>query len=87
MSNPYLYHPKVTHPNLPNDIPQMRSQAFQMPFYFGGSQVPINLGLKKGSYSGSGFVGDKPPKYTDGKYHILKQELTKGKGIYMPSRK
>lgn len=31
---------KVTHPNVPNDIVQMRSGGSQTPFYFGGSQVP-----------------------------------------------
>lgn len=56
------YNPKVSHPNMSNDIPQMMSACCQKPFFFGGSQVPINLGLPKKSYSGSGFVGDAPPK-------------------------
>lgn len=54
------YSPKVANPTMSNDIPQMRSAVYQKPFYFGGSQVPVNLGLSKQSYSGSGFVGDKP---------------------------
>jgi hypothetical protein len=54
------YNPKVVNPNMSNNIPQMRSEAFQKPFYFGASQVPINLALTKQSYSGSGFVGNKP---------------------------
>lgn len=73
-----MYFPKVEHPNMSNNIPQMKSECFQKPFYFGGSQVPVNLGLPKQSYSGSGFVGDAPPKYTNGKYHILKQGLGVG---------
>jgi hypothetical protein len=31
---------KVTHPNVSNDIVQMQSGGRQVPFYFGGSQVP-----------------------------------------------
>lgn len=54
------YSPKVANPTMSNNIPQMRSACFQKPFYFGGSFVPVNLGLPKQSYSGSGFVGDKP---------------------------
>jgi hypothetical protein len=56
------YNPKVFHPEMSNNIPQMRSSCFQKPFFFGGSQVPVNLGLSKQSYSGAGFVGDAPPK-------------------------
>lgn len=46
-----------------NNIPQMRSTEYQPPFFFGGSQIPSALGLKKGSYSGSGFTGSEPTKY------------------------
>jgi hypothetical protein len=44
----YNYHPKVEHPN--SDLYQMESQ--QPSFYFGGSQIPINLHLDS---HGSGF--------------------------------
>jgi len=44
----YNYNPKVTHPNAV--IPQMASASHQPPFFFGGSQIPVNLGIK-----GSGF--------------------------------
>jgi hypothetical protein len=43
----YNYRPKVEHPN--KVFPQMESDGFQTPFYFGGSQVPINLGIHEGS--------------------------------------
>ena len=43
----YNYHPKVEHPN--KVFPQMTSDGFQKPFFFGGSQVPVNLGLATGS--------------------------------------
>ena len=37
------YNPKLSHPFA--HLPQMKSQK---PFYFGGSQVPVNLaGLRK----------------------------------------
>jgi hypothetical protein len=37
------YNPKVLHPNL--DFIQSRSDWMNPPFYLGGSQVPVNLGL------------------------------------------
>lgn len=43
----YNYHPKVAHPN--KIFPQMESGEFQKPFFFGGSQVPENLGITTGS--------------------------------------
>lgn len=51
------YNPKVSNPRLSNNIPQMRSEEFQTPFFFGGSQTPIALGLPAGSFSGSGMKG------------------------------
>jgi len=73
---------KVTHPNASENIPQLRSECLQKPFYFGGSQVPSNLGLSKQLFSGAGFVGDKPPRQrVDSGYHILKVGSTEGKGM------
>lgn len=46
---------KVQNPNVPNDIPPMESGGFQVPFYFGGSQVPVNLGIDSNEISGSGI--------------------------------
>lgn len=46
MSNPYAYYPKILHPELTYDIPQLKSLGSQAPFYFGGSQVPENSGQK-----------------------------------------
>lgn len=34
----------------------MRSEGFQKPFFFGGSQTPVSLGLSQSSFSGSGMV-------------------------------
>jgi len=49
------YNPKVSNPYLSNSITQMRSNDMQTPFFFGGSQVPIDLELPAGSFSGSGM--------------------------------
>lgn len=54
------YNPKVSHPWLSNNIPQMRSNDLQKPFYFGGAQAPISLGLPPNSFSGSGFSKGTP---------------------------
>jgi len=47
MSGVYNNWVKVNNPYMSNDIIQMRSNEFQTPFYFGGSQVPINLGIEE----------------------------------------
>jgi hypothetical protein len=49
------YNPKVAHPYMSNNIPQMRSEELQVPFFFGGSQVPNELMLKPNTFSGSGL--------------------------------
>lgn len=43
----YNYRPKVDNPH--KIFYQMESGEFQPPFYFGGSQVPINLNVAHGS--------------------------------------
>jgi|LakMenEpi03Aug12_release.lakeMendotaPanAssembly.Ray.scaffolds.fasta_scaffold256878_2 hypothetical protein len=43
----YNYQPKVASPN--KVFHQMESGEYQKPFYFGGSQVPISLGISTGS--------------------------------------
>ena len=43
----YNYHPKVTHPN--TIFPQMASGGYQVPFFFGGSNIPSDLGMMHGS--------------------------------------
>jgi len=88
------YNPKVEHPFMSNNIPQMRSQAFQKPFYFGGSQVPTNLGLIKGDFSGSGFTGDAPqrsmPVMRDNGQpinRVLKYPNKVGSGVQLPIKR
>jgi hypothetical protein len=48
------FNPKVANPN--KMLSQMTSGELQTPFYFGGSQVPLDLGLSPKTYSGSGFT-------------------------------
>jgi hypothetical protein len=43
---------KVGHPNVSNNIVQMRSAGFQAPFIAGGNSVAYYLG-KKGNYADS----------------------------------
>ena len=47
VSGIYNFHPKVVEPN--KIFYQMESGEYQVPFYFGGSQVPINLHVAHGS--------------------------------------
>ena len=49
----YSYWPKVNHPNA--EFRQMTSGGYQPPFFFGGSQVPVNLGLDTHEIAGSGI--------------------------------
>jgi hypothetical protein len=59
------YNPKVSNPNMTNSIPQMRSWKNQTPFFFGGAQTPIALGLPQSSFNGSGLgLGVKPSNET-----------------------
>jgi len=44
MSGIYNYHIKLDHLN--EQLPQMSSEMYRPPFYFGGSQVPVNLGFE-----------------------------------------
>lgn len=45
---------KVQNPTMSNEIPQMESNGSQTPFYFGGSQVPSNLGLQNTTHMVNG---------------------------------
>ena len=59
MSGYYNYHPTIDEPQ----SFQVQTASQQKPFYFGGSQVPINLGLKP-QMIGEGI----------GKKHLLKTQ-------------
>lgn len=55
MSGVYNNWFKVQHPDISNNITPMESGGFQKPFFFGGSQVPVNLGIEENHISGSGL--------------------------------
>jgi hypothetical protein len=44
------YNPRMFRDRLPAD------QSVSKPFFFGGSQIPTDLGLSKSQYSGSGMT-------------------------------
>jgi hypothetical protein len=67
----YNYNPKVL--NSSNMLPQMISESYKPPFYFGGSQIPLALNV---FIDGSGF---KTP-YTSS-LQKKKMVLTKGTGL------
>ena len=71
MSGVYQNWLKVQNPNMSNNIVPMESGGFQPPFFFGGSQIPINLGIDN-SIKGEGIHGYRKT--------VFKQEK-KGKGI------
>lgn len=50
------FNPAVLYPYSSYNKIQRESEGFRKPFYFGGSQVPINLGLSQHQFSGSGFM-------------------------------
>jgi len=41
-----MYFPKILHPHSKEVKLQTLSEGFKKPFYFGGSQVPIALGIR-----------------------------------------
>ena len=47
----YNYNPKVLHAD--EMLPQMTSEGFKPPFYFGGSQIPTAININ--GVMGSGF--------------------------------
>jgi hypothetical protein len=67
----YGYNPKVAHPN--TIFAQMKSNTMQPDFFFGGSQVPINLGLPA---HGNGLRSHYKPALTQ-----MKQLSTQGRGL------
>ena len=66
----YGYFPKIQHQD--NILSQMTSNTMQPPFYFGGSQVPVNLTL----IHGSGFQTQYKPSLTS-----MKSLGTQGRGL------
>ena len=67
----YNYNPKVTQPN--TIFPQMASASLQPSFFFGGSQVPVNLGYGD-HMNGEGFHAHSLEQ--------MKYQPINGRGIY-----
>lgn len=71
----YNYHPKVAHPNAIFPV-QMASDTEQPPFFFGGSQVPMNLGMM----SGSGILKPVKTLYKNS-IRVKEEQSAKGRGL------
>ena len=70
-SGTYQYWPKVVNPHA--IIPQMTSDTQLPPFFFGGSQVPVNLGIM----TGGGFK-----KRFKSSLHKADSEALYGRGLH-----
>lgn len=86
-SGTYHYWPKVANPNA--IIPQMDSDTQQPPFFFGGSQVPTNLGIHTGSGIRTNYISHieemknlNPSSHSTGKG--ISTTVKKGSKIYLP---
>lgn len=75
---------KVQNPNTSNDIVGMESGGYQKPFYFGGSQVPVNLGINN-SIQGGGMskVNFKPVLQGKGVQNSLHKKYS---NIHLPRK-
>jgi hypothetical protein len=83
----YNYRPKVEHPN--KLFHQMDSDTMRPTFYFGGSQVPVNLGIEhydsmKTPYSFSGNGIKQIPMKGHGLGVGLKTTHNKNDNIKLP---
>lgn len=73
---------KVQNPDMPNNVLPMESGGYQKPFYFGGSQVPVNLGVNEKVGSGINKKTDfLPSKLGKG---IQGTSMSKSSNIHMP---
>ena len=83
MTGVYNYHPKVENPTMSNNIPQMRDEALQKPFFFGGSQVPVNLGINQ-DISGTGLNKKSKVKNNSQSKLSQKTSINRSSNILMP---
>lgn len=86
-----MYNPKVSMPFLSNNIPQMRSEAFQPRFYFGGAQSPNDLHLRKGTFSGSGAMVQRcscegPPITLTKSSPVIKMKGHNNRKVFVPRK-
>jgi len=50
-----MFYPKIQDPTSRQVKIQTESEGFKKPFYFGGSQVPVALGISRDTMTGSGL--------------------------------
>jgi hypothetical protein len=67
-----MFHAKVLNPNLPHNIPQMRSGEFQPRFIAGGNQTAYYLGLR-----GNNITSPMPQTNTYSTYERIIKEHTR----------
>lgn len=85
-SGTYSYHPKVAHEN--KVFSQMTSAGYQKPFFFGGSQVPLNLGIPIGSGLTTPYISHTAHKKVLGMSgRGINTTVQKNHKIYLPTGK
>lgn len=67
-----MFNPKVLHPHLNNNIPQMRSGEYQPRFIAGGNQTAYYLGLR-----GNNITSEMPKTDTYSTYEKIIKKHTK----------
>lgn len=67
-----MFNPKVLHPHLTNNIPQMKSGEFQPRFIAGGNQTAYYLGLR-----GNNITNEIPQTDTYSTYEKIIKKHTK----------
>lgn len=83
-SGTYNYHPKVANEN--KVYSQMLSEGYQKPFFFGGSQVPINLGISTGSGISTPYISHSEHKKVLGmEGRGIATTVQKNHKIYLPT--
>ncbi len=77
---------KVQHPTQSNDIIPMMSGGLQTPFFFGGSQVPVNLDIDEHRLTGSGIADYSKMNFMPMRKGIMRQDTNfhKASNIHLP---
>jgi len=87
MSGFYSNWTKIQNPDFTNNNVQMQSGGSQVPFYFGGSNVPTALGIDAHIISGSGINSVKKYDFHPIGVGKIKQTTTiSGGNIHIPRK-
>ena len=82
-SGTYGYFPKVLNPK--GDLIQTASEGNQPPFFFGGSQVPLNFGISTGSGFRTRYISHKNEMHSlPATGRGIKTTMQKHHKIYLP---